>query len=261
MAVSGPFGQVDGQLAQAAFQVRVGGVEHGQRRGGQGPLAGWQQGVEHRFAGQRVPEAEGRAVRRDQHLLHRELQRLSHQGLVLAGHGGQQPPVEVAAEDGRGLDHRSLRGAEPGQPLADGLGERLRQPGRGQQVLHQQRHSFGRGLDPAPEFVGCVREAGLDHAGHVLVAEPVEPEGADAGPAPQAMGDFQCARRWAVPQGEHEQQRLALEVLAQVLHQGHGVRVGPVQVLQADDQALGCEPPEQLDQRLTADSWRGVASA
>ena len=125
------------------------GVEYSQRARGQGPLTRRQHGIEHRIAGQRVAEAEGRAVHAHQQLLDRELQRLRHQVRARAAYVGQQLPVEVAAEDGRGPDHRALRGAEPGQPLTDRLGERVRQPRRGQQVFHQQRHPFGRGLHPA----------------------------------------------------------------------------------------------------------------
>ena len=88
---------------------------------------------------------------------------------------------------------------------------------------------------------------------HVLVAEPVKTEVKYAGAAPLPAGHFQCGRRPVGPQGEYAQQRLAIKVLAEVLHQGHGVRVGPVQVLQHDDQALRREAPEKLDQRLTAD--------
>ena len=159
----------------------------------------------------------------------------------------------MAAEDGSGLDHRSLRFAEPGQALADCLGERLRQPGRRQQVFHQQRYSFGGGLHPAQEFRLWFRDAGMDHARHVRIAEPVKFEVKYAWPAPLPAGDFQRGRRPVGAQGKHAQHRLAIKVLAQVLHQGNGVRVGPVQVLQHDDQAARREPPEQLDQRLTAD--------
>ena len=93
----------------------------------------------------------------------------------------------------------------------------------------------------------------MDHARHVLIAEPVKSEVKDAWPAPLPAGDFQCGRRPVGAQGNHAQQRLAIKVLAQVLHQGNGVRVRPVQVLQHDDQAARREAPEKLDQRLTAD--------
>ena len=159
----------------------------------------------------------------------------------------------MAAEDGCGLDHRSLRFAETGQPLADRLGERLRQPRRRQQVFHQQRYSFGGGLYPAQEFRLCSGDAGVDHARHVLIAEPVKSEVKDASPAPQSAGDIQGGRWPAGAQRKYAQQRLALKMLDQVLHQGHGVRVGPVQVLQHNDQAARREAPEKLDQRLTAD--------
>ena len=252
-AVPGPVRQLDGQLAQAAFQARVAGVQNGERRRGQGPLAGWQHGIEHRLAGQRVPEAEGCAVGAHQQLLDREPERLRHQGRSLPAHGREQFPVEVAAEDGSGLDHRSLRFAEGGQALADRLGERLRQPGRGEQIFHQQRYAFGGGLHPAQELRRCARDAGVDHARHVLVAEPVKTEVKDAGPAPLPAGHFQCGRRPVGAQGKYAQQRLAIKVLAEVLHQGHGVRVGPVQVLQHHDQALRREAPKKLDQRLATD--------
>ena len=71
----------------------------------------------------------------------------------------------------------------------------------------------------------------MDHARHVLIAEPVKTEVKYAGPAPQPAGHFQRGRRPVVAQGKDAQQRLAIKMLAQVLHQGHGVRVRPVQVL------------------------------
>ena len=93
----------------------------------------------------------------------------------------------------------------------------------------------------------------MDHARHVLIAEPVKTEMKYAGPAPLPAGHFQCGRRPVGAQGKYAQQRLAIKVLAKVLHQGHGVRVRPVQVLQHYDQALRREAPKKLDQRLTAD--------
>jgi hypothetical protein len=137
----------------------------------------------------------------------------------------------VAAEDGGGLDHRSLRSAEPGQALADRLGERLRQPRRCQQIFHQQRYSFGGGLHPAQEFRFRSRDAGVDHARHVLIAKPVKTEVKYAGLTPLPAGHFQCGRRLVGAQGKYAQQRLAIKVLSEVFHQGHGVRVRPVQVL------------------------------
>ena len=75
----------------------------------------------------------------------------------------------------------------------------------------------------------------MDHARHVLIAEPVKSEVKYAWPAPQPAGDIQCGRWPAGAQGKYAQQRLAIKVLAQVLHQGNGVRVRPVQVLQHND--------------------------
>jgi hypothetical protein len=93
----------------------------------------------------------------------------------------------------------------------------------------------------------------MNHARHVLIAEPVKTEVKYAWSAPLPAGDFQCGRRPVGAQGKYAQQRLAIQVLAEVLHQGNGVRVRPVQVLQHYDQTLWREAPEKLDQRLTAD--------
>ncbi len=93
----------------------------------------------------------------------------------------------------------------------------------------------------------------MDHARRVLITEPVKTEVKYAWAAPLPAGDFQCGRRPVGAQRKYAQQILAIQVLAEVLHQGHGVRVRPVQVLQHYDQALRREAPEKLDQRLTAD--------
>ena len=62
-------------------------------------------------------------------------------------------------------------------------------------------------------------------------AEPVKIEVKYAGPPALPAGHFQCGRRPVGAQGKYAQQRLAIKVLAKVLHQRHGVRVRPVQVL------------------------------
>ena len=71
----------------------------------------------------------------------------------------------------------------------------------------------------------------MDHARHVLIAEPVKTKVKYAGPAPQSAGHFHRSRRPVGAQGKYAQQRLAIKVLAEILHQGNGVRIRPVQVL------------------------------
>jgi len=54
----------------------------------------------------------------------------------------------------------------------------------------------------------------MDHARHVLIAEPAKIEVKHAGPAPQPAGHVQRGRRAVGAQGEYAQQRLAVKVLA-----------------------------------------------
>ena len=97
----------------------------------------------------------------------------------------------------------------------------------------------------------------LDRVG----VQPVErqvPCGAPAREPPrQAGGRFRL-----VPAGGDAQHALAAKVVRQVLKERQGVRIGPVQVLEGDDQpgaGAGTEPAEQPDDRLCPGDRRGEA--
>jgi crotonobetainyl-CoA:carnitine CoA-transferase CaiB-like acyl-CoA transferase len=105
------------------------------------------------------------------------------------------------------------------------------------------------------------RGAWIDLAQRETMAQMIGPAFAAAslrGAAPvQPDGQFHRRRPGFAPDSRHAQHRLGREVVAQVLQHGQGVRVGPVQVLEHDDEhARLSQPAQQAQDRFAADGRR-----
>ena len=256
-----PCGQVGGDVPPRPVEGGVRRVHSGERGFRQPAAARRQLPVDDGLAGERVPEPEDLAV--DGHQLGGDgaLQGRGDGAVRHGGGGRQQLPVEAAAKQRGRLEHPPFFRAERGQPGADGLGEGRGHARRGEHLLDEERHAVGCSLGPQDQLVVGPGDAGTDHVLDRVGVQPLErqvPGGAPARQPPrQAGGRFRL-----VPAGGDAQHALAAEVVRQILKERQGVRIGPVQVLEGDDQpgaGAGTEPAEQPDDRLCPGDRRGEA--
>ncbi|HEX4011812.1 MAG TPA: hypothetical protein VHX62_17455 [Solirubrobacteraceae bacterium] len=209
---------------------------------------------------QRVGEfAPGRlAVDRPQHVLDRQLgQRRSQVRSIGRPQGGEQFAVELPPEHRGHVDHLAQR-RQPVQPLgeqaAQGRGHRADAldgaPGIAatrvlehlQRLLHEQRNAVGGLLDPVKD--GRRQRLGGRPRGqrtHVLGAERIQ---LDLGHRRRSSP----RRRELGPEGQDAQGRHAGETGDDPAQQLDGRRVGPVQVLDHEEQGLARRVGDQ--QRL-----------
>ena len=119
-----PCGQVGGDVPPRPVEGGVRRVHSGERGFRQPAASRRQLPVDDGLAGERVPEPEDLTV--DGHQLDGDsaLQGRGDGAIRHGGGGRQQLPVEAAAKQRGRLDDPPFFGAEPGQPGADGLGER-----------------------------------------------------------------------------------------------------------------------------------------
>ena len=248
--VSRPGRQVGGHVPPPACQVRVGGVDGRERVGRRPAQPGRERGHQHRLPGQGVPELEPRPVSSNENPVDRPGQGPGYHLCRLPAGRRQDLPVEVMPQHRRGLQDGTLAVGELSQPPAHRLADGLRDAGRGQQLLHEERHAL-RHL-PDPGLLSGVRagRAGGDHLRHLTLRQAAEWEMHDARPSPLPPGQLRCRGRRISAEGDDEQEMLADGVVGQILHQGHRIRVGPVQILQGDHQPIRPQAAQQLQHRL-----------
>jgi hypothetical protein len=204
-------------------------------------------------------------------------------GLVQPGHGGQQRPVEAAAEHGGGVQQIPGRRRQHLQAPADRVGEGrghvrtdragggpasvlLDQQGRahqpGQQLIDQERQPVGGGAEPAldsPRQRGRA-QAGPGHVDHGRLLQPLQRHHG-GGPA-GGQGGGQLAAGGALLGAERGQAEdpLAGQVVGQVLEHGQGLGVGPVQVLQDQQAATVAGQGAQQPQDPLAEHDQGLGA-
>ena len=231
--------RLDEQLGGPQLVVRTGAVgEHpghppGQRR----PLRR-QQDREHGVAGERVRPAQCRPVGHQQRLPDRGAQGTEH--LLFGGPGGgcEQPPVELGTAHGRGVQDLLGGFGQRREPAGDQRGQRGRdrRSGGGEEFLDRERQPVG----PEQQLLGLLvgdRPAVAARRGerrHVPTAQPGEVQGDRPGRGREAAGGV---RRGVVACGAGQQDGGACGGAREVLDEGEGVVVGPVQVLEAQHAA------------------------
>ena len=233
----------DQQRRHRGVVGRAVGEQHlGRPAGGRRPLGG-QRGGRHRVAGERVPPAQLAACRDEQARVHRRPQPRRHDGFRPVRDLRQQRPRRVDAEHGGGPQHHGGVVVEVGQPLLDERGERRRHPRTAlpHQLLDEQRQPVGGGDHELQPVGGQVGGVGGGQRRGLRRGEPLRPEHHSAR-EPAERG----APRPVVPGRDDQQQPRRGRGVGEVLDEGDGVGVRPVQVLQRQEAAaLGAQRPEQ----------------
>ena len=234
----------------------MGGVDGRQRTRRRPAQPRRERGRQQGFPGEGVAELELRPVRGDQYQVDRPGQGPGYHLRGSPAGRRQDLPVKVTPHHRRRLQDGALAVGELGQPSPDRLADGLRDAGRGQQLLDEERYALRRPRYPGPRSgVGAGRASG-DHLRHLTLSEAAEREVHDARPSPLPPGQVRCGGRRLGAEGAGEQERLVRGVVGEVLDQGHRVGVRPVQVLQGDHQPIGPQAAEQLQHRLPPDGLR-----
>ena len=188
--------QVGGQLERRSGEPGVGPLVGRPRPRGQVAPLRWEQVVEHRLTGQRVPEPEPDPVDLDQLLVDGGPQPVDRRLAVDLGDPREQLPVEAAAQERGGAEHSPSGGIERAEAAMDGLAQAGRHGGRqvshprplavlqpqlprrhqpGKELLDEERAAVAVAADERDEVVGGRGhvEAGGDHAVHLRVGEAV----------------------------------------------------------------------------------------
>ena len=253
--------RLDEQLGGARFVVRPGTLgEHPGHPPGQRRPFRWQQHREHRVPRERVRPAQRRPVGHQQRLPHRGPQGAQHLLLGGAGRGPEQPPVELGAEHGGGVQDRLGRFGERREPVGDERGERGRD-GRarsGDELLDRERQPVRAQQQALGLLVGD-RSAAPARRGQRRHVPPVQPAQVQSdrpgcgGEAARGVG------RGVVAGGAGQQDGRVGGGAREVLDQREGVVVGPVQVLQPQDAAGGVTEREaQQPQQALGEDDDGV---
>ena len=203
-----------------------------------------------------MAELEPLPIGDDQDPFDRPGQRPGHHLRGLPAGRRQDLPVEVMPHHCRRLQDRALAAGKLGQPAPHRVADRLRDAGRGQELLDEQRHALRRPPHPGSHIGACARGARGDHLRHLAVSEAAEREMHDARPSPLPPGQVRCRGRRLRPKGDSEQHRLAGGVVSQVLDQRHRIRVRPVQILHRDHQPIRLQAAQQLQHRLPPEGLR-----
>ncbi len=265
----------------------------GRAPGQLGPFARAQPGQQ-RVRGQRVPERvplRRGAVGGDQLGLDRGTQVPQQVRLLQPAHRPHDRQRETTAQHGRDVQQGRDLGSEPVDPVRDAEdhGHRHRcvplaahrpavrvphEPAHGdhavQQLLDDERHAVAVAEQPvhrrAGHVVGRHAQAGRNELPHPLRVEATRLDDRDTRP-PSAAPHQLPGRTGLGAGGRQQHDRLADEVVGEVVHDRQRLRVRVVQVLQ-DDQAPDVpaehgEQPQQAfgddEQRLVVAEGRGVA--
>ena len=281
--VTRPLGQVGGQQARLAGETGMRRLHRRQRLAGQqGPFRRQQPG-QHCVVGQRVPEPEAVAVGDHELQADAAPQRCHHRGVGQAGERAQQRPVEPAAEDRGRAQHPAGIRVDGVEPPPYRVGERARDPGRGQvtclpgaiplgqrpfrdqareDLLDQEWDALGpfgdKRLDRARQVGGA--HAGQGHPAHRRRVQPAQRQHGRGPAGFQRAGQAGRAAAFLVAQGAEAEHPLGRQVVGQVLKQGQRLQVGPVQVLQHEQApGLGGEHAQQPQHRLAEDDQGFIA--
>jgi hypothetical protein len=205
-------------------------------------------------SGQRVPDLEGVAVHAQRHGTRHSERARYHAGWPLGRHRGE-PPVELAPQGHGGVATRTARSRPASAPPAwrtpardapRTAPTRARPPRRPSAAPGRWCHLLPRVGRRAPSRRHLRRPAG--RAGGV----PRFGACAAGGPGP--------SRRTAVrPGSRHAKHRLGRKIVAQVLDHRERVGVGPVQILEQDDQRAGLgQSAQQAQDRFATHGRRMV---
>ncbi len=246
----------------------MGGVDSRERIRRRPAQPGRQHGHQHRLPGQGVAELEPRPVSGDENPVDRPGQGSGYHLCGLPTGRRQYLPVEVTPHHRRHLENSALVVGELGQPPAHRVADGLRDAGRGQQLLHEEGHALRQPPHPGLLFGVAAGRASGDHLRHLALRQAAEREVHHARPSPLPPGQVRCRGRRLSAEGDGEQERLAGDVVGQVLHQRHRIGVRPVQVLHGDHQPIRpqaaqepqyCLPPDSLAVHAAAQASRRAA--
>jgi hypothetical protein len=204
-------------------------------------------------------EAAGRLLGHEHAVLDGLAKRLAQVGFGQPGHGPEQRVADVAS-GGRGQAQQALRrSVEPGGALQQQVAQAPRQltapvAGGGQQLLGEERVALGAGDDHVRQRcrwrgVG----AGLQQRRQLLVLERSELHRQRRARAPHAIRQpAHALGRGAFVRtvGRQQQQPPVVEVVGEEDDQIQGGGIGPVQVLEHEQQGCGGRAVEQQRQRV-----------
>jgi hypothetical protein len=209
--------------------------------------------------GERVAEHEGIAVDGKEQRGEPRLERLRHHRVRHARRRAQEPPVEVRTEQSRRVQHEALVRTERLEACPHTVRQRVRHTRRRQDLLDEERQAVSRALHLLHEIVVGVGRAGTHHVGHLLGPQPSEANERGRAATMQTFGCREPGRPRLATSRHHPQHGLAGEVVGQVFDDFHRVRIGPMQILENDDQTPPCRPtPQHTDERLASYRRRHV---
>jgi hypothetical protein len=252
--VAGLEGEVGSEIPPRSVEPGVCGVDRLQGCAGQLRPPRRQQSLEDCLAGESVAEGEHPIVDPQKVLVHAALERLQDDIRRLVGRVMKKLPVELAAEDRSGRQDVTFFVAEVDEPGTHGLAERGRHAGRGQHLFDEERDPVGGALHAGNDLVVGVRYARSHHLGHAGGIEALHREMQRAAGSHEPPDHFAGRARLVAPGSDHKEDRDRDQVVCQVLDDGQGVRIGPVQILQHQhESARSTQPTQELDDRLGSD--------
>jgi hypothetical protein len=222
-------------------------------------LAGQQRRVD-RLRQQRMAEAEAaaRLVGHEDAVLDRPAQRLAHDTLRQRRHGAEQRVPDVASCGCGQAQQAPRRGVEPGHTLQQQVAQTARQlaapvPG-GEELLGEEGIAVGAGDDRLRQRrrQGSIG-AGREQRRQLLVLERTELQHQRGAGAPDAVGEpahALCRGELVRAVGRQQQDRPVVEVVGEEDDEVERGGVGPVQVLEHQQQRCGGRAAGQQRQHL-----------